>query len=89
METATVGAFARIEVESAGAVRQRLRQLDGVEPFDLDEPGKVGLIIEAACLDDAHEKLTGEIKHTQGVLGVWPIYANFDGDDEPSDPDME
>ena len=89
METATVGAFARIEVESAGEVRQRLQQLEGVEPFDLDDPGKVGLIIEAATLDDAHAKLTGEIKHTQGVLGVWPIYANFDGDDEPSAPDKD
>lgn len=75
---ATVGAFARIDAAAAAAVRERLGRLDGVETFELDEPGKLGLIIEAPDLDEAHRRITREIQPAEGVLAVWPVFADFD-----------
>jgi nitrate reductase NapAB chaperone NapD len=77
-----VGAFARIEGERADDVRQRLARLPGVEPFLLDEPGKIGLIIEADEIDQAHAVLTGPVRATPGLLGVWPISIHLD--EEPT-----
>jgi len=74
----TVGAFARIEIDEADAIRARLAALDGVTPFDLDETGKMGLLIEAPDLDAAHGKLTKDIRQTDGVLGVWPVYVDVE-----------
>ncbi len=75
---ATVGAFVRVDVETAVEVRDRLAQVVGVTLFDLDEPAKVGLVIEARSLDAAQDKVTQEIKQVEGVLGVWPVYTNFE-----------
>ncbi len=74
----TVGAFARVEIDDAEATRQRLSELDGVTPFDLDETGKVGLLIEAPDLDAAHNTLTEVVKPTAGVLAVWPVYVDVE-----------
>lgn len=75
---ATVGAFARVDVKTATEVRDRLARIVGVSLFDLDEPAKVGLVIEAHSLDAAHDKVTQEIRQMEGVLGVWPVYTNFE-----------
>jgi hypothetical protein len=75
-----VGAFARIETTE---VRARLDALDGVDTFDLADPEKVGLLIEADGLDAAHELLTKRIVAVEGVLGVFPIYVN---DEEIAEP---
>ncbi len=75
---ATVGAYARVDVETATEVRDRLAKLNGVTLFDLDEPAKVGLIVEADNLDIAYRKVTHEISQVKGVLGVWPVYADFE-----------
>ena len=75
----TVGAYARIDLGCAAAIREELAQLDGVELFELDEPGKLGLIVEADDLDAAHTMLTCDVTQTPGVMGVWPIYVNVDG----------
>ncbi len=89
MTAAIIGAFARVELDTAQEARHRLAELAGVELFDLDEPGKVGLIIEAEDLDEGHAKLTGEIRRTEGVMGVWPVYVNFDVDDESDRQEIE
>ncbi len=75
---ATVGAFARVAPETANEVRRKLASIEGVTLFDLDELSKVGLVIETLGLDAAHKKVTQEIKYIDGVLGVWPLYADFD-----------
>jgi nitrate reductase NapAB chaperone NapD len=73
-EMAMVGAFARIEPGTLDKVVERLEKIDGVSTFDLDDPGKVGLLIEAEDADSAHAKLTKEIRNTEDVWGVWPVY---------------
>ena len=77
-----VGAYARIEIAGAAATVDRLGALPGVETFDLDDPGKVGLLIEAEDLDGAHEALTRRVRGARGVLGVWPIYVHDESDPE-------
>ncbi len=75
---AVVGAFARIDLSSPQAVRERLAAVSGVTVFDLGEAGKIGLVIEADDLDEAHRKLRVEIEEIEGVLGVWPVYAHME-----------
>ena len=75
---ATIGAFARVDTAAAAEIRERLGRLEGVETFELDEPGKLGLIIEAPDLDEAHRRITKEIQPAEGVLAVWPVFADFD-----------
>ncbi|HEB60941.1 MAG TPA: hypothetical protein ENJ06_03855 [Phycisphaeraceae bacterium] len=87
MAMATVGAFARVEMESAEEVEKRLDAIPGVETFSLEERGKVGLIIEADDLDAAHALLTGPVRHAEGVMGVWPSYVYVDDEDSPVDDD--
>lgn len=73
-----LGAFARIDEANEAAIRRRVDALINVESFDLDEPGKIGLFIEAPDLDAAHDMLTGTIGRMEGVLAVWPVYVNLD-----------
>ncbi len=82
---AVVGAFARVDPKDVPATRARLEQLDGVSIFDLDEPPKVGILIEADDIDTAHAILTRQVKVVDGVWGVWPIYVHA----EPDEVDAE
>jgi len=82
---AVVGAFARIDRSDPKATCDRLSAVAGVTLFDLGEPGKIGLVLEAESLDGAHEVLCGEIEKIEGVLGVWPVYAHL----EPEVSDAE
>lgn len=86
---ALVGAFARIDPDDAERVRSRLDALSGVETFDLGDPLKVGLFIEAETVDLAHGILTREIPAVEGVLGAWPVYLHGEGEHEeaPQAPD--
>lgn len=79
-----VGAFARVETTDVEGTRRRLAALDGVSTFDLDRPEKVGVLIEADDLDDAHARLTTQVQRVEGVMGVWPVYVNNE-----DDPDLQ
>jgi nitrate reductase NapAB chaperone NapD len=71
-----VGAFARIDGDDMEGVRHRLETLPGVSTFDLADPGKVGILIEAETVDQAHHCLTQDIRAVEGVLGAWPVYLH-------------
>jgi len=78
---AIVGAFARIDSEHATACQRTLDELGGVSTFEIDDSDKLGLLVEAGSLNEAHNTITTTIRSTPGVLGVWPVYANTE--DEP------
>lgn len=78
---AVVGAYARIDPDEASKVRDRLRALPGVTTFDLDEPAKIGLLVESEDMDGAHRLLTRTVRGTEGVWGVWPVYAHQEDDE--------
>jgi nitrate reductase NapAB chaperone NapD len=71
-----VGALARVEFENLAKTRDRLNALSGVETFDLDQPGKIGILIEVNDLDAAHTLVATTIPQTEGVMGVWPVFVN-------------
>ena len=73
---AIVGAFARIDSEYSQHCQDDLNHLDGVSTFDIHDEDKLGILIEADSLDDAHAAITKTIRSTPGVLGVWPVYVN-------------
>ncbi len=73
-----IGALARVEAASAEVVQHNLATIPGVIPFPLNEAAKLGLLIEAATLDDAYHLLHEEIKGVEGVLTVWPVYVDFE-----------
>ncbi len=75
---AIVGAFARIDSPGFVSCVEHLDALPGVSTFDIDDPNKIGLIIEADSLEQAHDIITQTIRSTIGVLGVWPVYANIE-----------
>lgn len=77
---AIVGAFAHIEPEANDTLESDLAALDGVSAFALDDPGKIGLLIEAESLDAAHRTVQRTIRNVEGVLGVFPVYANAETD---------
>jgi nitrate reductase NapAB chaperone NapD len=84
-----LGAYARIDPGSRESVRDRLHDLKGVTLFDLDDPGKVGLVIEADDLEKAHQLLTHTVGRTPDVLGVWPVSLELDNaspDQAPAGP---
>ncbi len=73
-----VGALARIEVAEADQVRERLSGLRGVDTFDLAEPEKLGVLIEAEGLEAAHDVLQKQVRTAPGVLAVWPVSVEMD-----------
>ncbi len=86
---AIVGAYARVDQRDLDGVRSRLEAIDGVELFDLEDPGKVGLLIETTDLDKAHAMVCQVIGCQEGVLGVWPVFADAVPDDGPWPPSPE
>ncbi|MHC4943593.1 MAG: hypothetical protein ACYTG7_11305 [Planctomycetota bacterium] len=76
---ALVGAFARIDPRMMGQVVDELAALGGVETFDLDDPGKVGILIASSDLDAAHETLTRKVRAVEGVWGAWPVFVHHEG----------
>lgn len=81
MSFATVGAFLRIDPRREPEVRRGLGAIPGTEPFALDEPGKLGVVIEAVDLATAQALVTGAIRAVPGVLAAFPVYANVETGD--------
>lgn len=75
---AIVGAFARIDSDLASSCESALQELGGVSTFDVEDPDKLGVLVEAESLNDAHSTITTTIRNTPGVLGVWPVYVNIE-----------
>ncbi|MBZ0172891.1 MAG: hypothetical protein K8E66_10955 [Phycisphaerales bacterium] len=79
---AIVGAFARVASERFDRAVSDLEAIEGVSTFALDDPDKVGLLVETPSMDDAHGILTTQIPAVIGVLGAWPVYANTEDETE-------
>ncbi len=73
---AIVGAFARIESDLISSCQSALEEIAGVSIFDIEDPDKLGVLVEADSLNEAHSTITTTIRTTPGVLGVWPVYVN-------------
>ena len=81
-----VGAYARVVDEAA--VRPILDAIEGVDCFDVDSPGVLGLLVETEAADHADQLLRGTIRQVDGVLGVWTVSVEHDaaGDARTANP---
>jgi len=86
MCVATVGILARIDLDHRADVLHDLNELAGVETFEAGERGQLGILVEAASIDDAPARITNDIEAIPGVLCAWPVYVHLD-DDEEVEPD--
>lgn len=84
-----VGAYAHLELSQESSVPPRLEALDGVSTFDLGVAGKIGILIEARSLDEAHARLTQEVREVEGVRGVFPVYVNAEEAEEEPGENLE
>ncbi len=79
---AIVGAFARVDSEQTSSCHKLIDELVGVSTFEIDDPDKVGILVEADSLDQAHAMVSKTIRMIPGVLGVWPVYVNTEDEQE-------
>ncbi len=79
---AVVGVYARVEAGQRGRVLEALAGMTGVMPFDLEDPGQLGIVVEAGSLEAAHRVVTCELARVSGLLGCWPVYAHEEGNGE-------
>ncbi len=69
-----VGVLARVEPHCQEQLRQQLERLPGVATFELDLPGQLGLLIEAASPQQAAQVLQQQVATVPGVLACWPVF---------------
>ena len=79
MHHATLGILARVDVDLRAQVQKDLANLKGVDTFDVEDELQLGILVEAPDLDAARDVLTQQISSMPGVLGAWPIFADFGG----------
>ncbi len=79
---AIVGAFARVDSGQNASCQRLLCELAGVSTFEINDPDKVGILIEADTLDQAHSMVSQKIRSIPGVLGVWPVYVNTEDEQD-------
>ncbi len=79
---AIVGAFARVDSSLTDICKGELNELSGVSTFELGDPDKVGILVEAETLNEAHQAITTTIRSATGVMGVWPVYINTEDEQE-------
>ncbi|MDP6849478.1 MAG: hypothetical protein QGH51_04500 [Planctomycetota bacterium] len=83
---AIVGAFARIEPGLQKRAEVALTAIQGVSTFELEDSSKLGILVETDSLESAHEIIRYQIESIDGVLGVWPSYANIEDEVEEVQP---
>ena len=86
--TVVVGALARVEVAARARVAQQLSALDGISTFDVDQDPegehRLGVLVEAGSLDQAHDRVRDAVQRVPGVLAAWPVAIEIDA--APSTP---
>jgi nitrate reductase NapAB chaperone NapD len=76
----TVGVLVRALHSELGVIEQRLGALPSVvQTLELEEPGSLGLVLQAEDLDAVHAALTREVGGVEGVLAAWPLHAELEG----------
>ena len=73
-----VGALARVDQDCRHEVCSRIETLEGFSTFAVEDPLKVGVLIEASSLDEAHMRFTDQLTAVEGVLGAWPVSVESD-----------
>ncbi|MCA9265470.1 MAG: chaperone NapD [Planctomycetales bacterium] len=78
---AVVGVLLRTD-DRQHELAAHLSSLDGVEVFSVEDPLRLGVVIEADTLQQAERMLREHVSVASGVLGSWPVYAHCEEDDD-------
>ncbi len=73
-----VGALVRTLKEDSLKVQSALAKLPGAMVQGFEDPTKIGLVIEAEGINEAHRVLKDQIPQMDGVLAVFTVHANFE-----------
>lgn len=78
MPMVIVGALVRALKEDSLKVQSALAKLPGAMVQGFEDPTKIGLVIEAEGLNEAHRILKDQVPQMEGVLTVYTVHANFE-----------
>ena len=81
---AILGVLARLEIAERARTVAALERIEGVTPFSIGEAGRIGMVVEAGTLEEAHTRLLDQIQTTPGVLGTWPVFAHAESESAES-----
>jgi len=79
-----VSVLARVDTSRREEVWQELERQPGLTPFRIEDDLRMGILIEAASIDEAHTLLQDRVDRVDGVLGTWPVYMAPDSPEEPA-----
>ncbi|MAG94794.1 MAG: hypothetical protein CMJ48_13785 [Planctomycetaceae bacterium] len=80
---AVVGVLVRIDTSRQDEIEIALAQFDGATLFPVDEPGQIGLLLEADTTEEAFQTLQCGICCVPGVLGTWPVFSHLEPGADP------
>jgi nitrate reductase NapAB chaperone NapD len=73
-----VGVLARIEIADRERIWQEIDADPALTPFPVeDEEERIGVLIEAEDLEEAHQILKKKVNRVAGILGTWPVYTDL------------
>ncbi len=84
-----VGALARVDVDRRQETRARIEALEGFTTFDVEDPLKLGVLIEATTLEEAHARFVSQLTSVDGVLGAWPVSVDIDQAEDGDGPNTD
>ena len=78
---AVLGVLLRVEQSLREQVSEQLASLPGVEFFPVDDPLRMGVVIEAATTTEAEFIYHEQVQAVEGVLGAWPVFAHAESEE--------
>lgn len=73
---ALLGVLARLDPVDRTQVVDRLALIEGVKTFSVEDDNRVGILIERASMEQAHQALTVDVAGVGGILGTWPVFSD-------------
>ena len=62
-----VGALVRVQSDLSQSLLAELASWEGTEVMAFEDPTKIGLVVEAETLDQAHRLLNEDVRRLEGV----------------------
>ncbi len=75
---ALLGVLARLDSLDRVQIVDRLRRIEGVSTFSVEDDNRVGILIERGSVAQAHQTLTVDVAGVDGILGTWPVFSDCD-----------
>ena len=73
-----LGVLLRVDPVRLNAIAARLERMPAVTPFSVGEAERIGVLVEAESIGEAHKRLQSEIETIPDVWGAWPVFCHCD-----------